>query len=139
MANNNNWGGARVGAGRPPASPGIKRGKHSIYCTADELEQVRKYLQELRTTPRMMIIAYKEPCPADCMDACLMNIITSIKQCDYPSGSRLYLHYIPASSIESICIDKDSVAIYLLDCDTVGYCRNYVYIDYGRLKLPIVL
>lgn len=49
MENKNpNWGGRRAGAGRPaPAEP--KR-KHSIYCTEQELEQVRRYLAQLRTT-----------------------------------------------------------------------------------------
>ena len=40
------WGGKRPGAGRPRVFVGRKT--HSIYCTAEELIKVRKFLRSLR-------------------------------------------------------------------------------------------
>lgn len=48
MADNNNWGGRRAGAGRP--APAEQKKKHSIYCTERELELVRRYLAQLRAS-----------------------------------------------------------------------------------------
>lgn len=45
----NGHGGAREGAGRPRADArGHERRKHSLYCTKDELQEARWFLQRLR-------------------------------------------------------------------------------------------
>lgn len=41
-------GGKRDGAGRKKLPPETKRNKHNIYCTAEELCKVRKFLRNLR-------------------------------------------------------------------------------------------
>lgn len=47
---NKPWGGKRVGAGRPAELDlkGQKKAKHSVYCTAYELETVREFLKVIR-------------------------------------------------------------------------------------------
>lgn len=41
-------GGAREGAGRKKLPKEIKRNKHNIYCTDEELIKVREFLQKIR-------------------------------------------------------------------------------------------
>lgn len=131
MSGNNNWGGKRAGAGRP-RNEDAPRGKHSIYCTAQELLQVRNYLQQLRTgKQRVLVIAWDTPYPFDCMDAATIDSIDYVECEDFRDGSKLYLHYISLDKINGISIDDDNATIsYCAYADNdASICRNYRYID----------
>ena len=44
MSSNNNWGGQRVGAGRPSTG----RKKYNFYITDEEHQLLKQYLEQLR-------------------------------------------------------------------------------------------
>lgn len=127
IQSNNNWGGARAGAGRKPASPDVKRGKHGIYCTDAELLQVRSYLQGLRSQARVLQVAYNVGNIAEINDYIGWRAAEHIARIDREGGQ--YCCYIPADDIASYSIADGVLAMHYTDGsygELSGFCRvNY--------------
>ena len=108
-----NWGGARAGAGRKPASPDTKRGKHSIYCTAAELLQVREYLQQLRAQARVLQVAYNVGNIAEINDYVGWRAAEHIARIEREGEQ--FCCYISADDIASYSIADGVLAMHYTD------------------------